>query len=344
MNYSWAIVGAGPAGIAAVGKLIDTGIKPEEIAWIDPQFKVGDFGTLWKSVSSNTQVKLFLKFLENCQAFSINISEFELSKLNPHETCFLKEVTEPLQWITDHLRKRVISLKNYAQTLKIQNRSWNIQLDDSTIVKAQNVILAVGSEPLQLNHSKNIIPLEVALDEDQLKKHLHRNDVIGVFGSSHSAILILKNLFDNQNVKRVINFYRSPLRFAIPMNHEILYDNTGLKGIAADWARSHLHGTFPDILQRVYSNRENIKTYLNQCTQIIYAIGFQRRTLPNIHGLDRIEYDEHCGIIAPGLFGLGIAFPQLKTYSNGICEHAVGLWKFMQYLEEVLPIWLKYPI
>lgn len=61
--FKWAVIGAGPAGIAAVGKLIDAGINPKEIVWIDPEFKVGDFGTHWRNVSSNTKVGLFLKIL-----------------------------------------------------------------------------------------------------------------------------------------------------------------------------------------------------------------------------------------------------------------------------------------
>jgi len=34
--FKWTVIGAGPAGIAAVGKLIDSGVKPLEIAWVDP--------------------------------------------------------------------------------------------------------------------------------------------------------------------------------------------------------------------------------------------------------------------------------------------------------------------
>jgi cation diffusion facilitator CzcD-associated flavoprotein CzcO len=66
----WIVVGAGPAGIAAVGKLIDHGISPKKIGWIDPDFQVGDLGKKWSQVSSNTTVDLFIRFLKNCKAFS----------------------------------------------------------------------------------------------------------------------------------------------------------------------------------------------------------------------------------------------------------------------------------
>ena len=43
-QYTWTVIGAGPAGIAAVGRLLDHGIAPEEIAWIEPEFTAGDIG------------------------------------------------------------------------------------------------------------------------------------------------------------------------------------------------------------------------------------------------------------------------------------------------------------
>ncbi|HYB80896.1 MAG TPA: pyridine nucleotide-disulfide oxidoreductase, partial [Mycobacterium sp.] len=67
--FAWTVIGAGPAGIAAVGKLLDQGIAPKSIAWIDPAFGAGDLGEKWRSVSSNTQVGLFLSYLDGSSAF-----------------------------------------------------------------------------------------------------------------------------------------------------------------------------------------------------------------------------------------------------------------------------------
>jgi hypothetical protein len=82
--------------------------------------------------------------------------------------------------------------------------------------------------------------------------------------------------------------------------------------------------------------------YLPQCDKVIYAIGFERRHLPVIEGVGHVDYIEECGIIAPGLFGFGIAYPEAKINFIGRKEYRVGLWKFMDYLQRVLPIWLKY--
>jgi cation diffusion facilitator CzcD-associated flavoprotein CzcO len=91
MIYQWAVIGAGPAGIAAVGKLLDTGIDQKSILWIDPNFTVGDFGTLWRNVPGNTKVKTFIDFLNASPAFAYSsiADRFELSKLDPEQSCKL---------------------------------------------------------------------------------------------------------------------------------------------------------------------------------------------------------------------------------------------------------------
>jgi hypothetical protein len=68
-TIEWLVIGAGCAGIAAVGKLLDQGIPAHQIGWVDPYFEAGDLGRKWFNVTSNTKVGLFLKFLHGCKAF-----------------------------------------------------------------------------------------------------------------------------------------------------------------------------------------------------------------------------------------------------------------------------------
>jgi cation diffusion facilitator CzcD-associated flavoprotein CzcO len=342
-TFDWAIIGAGPAGIAALGKLIDHGIEPKKIAWLDPEFKVGDFGAKWRNVSSNTKVKLFLKYFEECKSFQYPIStnDFAITKADPQKTCLLTLAAEPLQWITDHLKHKVHSIQGKAQKLKLYDRHWEITLTDS-ILRAKNVVLATGAEPKSLPFSGiEEIPLATALDPDKLKTTCNKEDVVAVFGASHSAIIILKTLLENCQIKKVVNFYLSPLRYAVYFDDWILFDDTGLKGNAAQWAREHIDGKLPVKLERVISNEENIRVSLPLCNKAIYATGFQKRLIP-IEGMHTLEYNDRSGIIAPGLFGLGIAFPEAKVDRYGTLEYRVGLWKFMDYLNRVMPIWLNY--
>ena len=105
----WTVIGAGPSGIAAIGKLLEAHVPPSKIAWIDPHFLVGDLGEKWSFVSSNTKVKLFIDFLESLKSFEFAKvrHEFPLTQMDPESTCFLSYIAKPLQWVTDHLVKKV---------------------------------------------------------------------------------------------------------------------------------------------------------------------------------------------------------------------------------------------
>jgi len=341
-SLDWIVIGAGPAGIAAVGKLIDTGIDPKKIGWIDPYFEVGDLGRKWHSVPSNTKVSLFFKFIQACSSFDFDRrpSKFHLETIDPQDTCLLQDVVEPLLWITQILKSKVEAIQDSAIALNLFENHWEVKTQKNSY-SAKKVILAIGSEPKTLPHSIQTVPLEIALNEEKLKNTVQPNDTIAVFGSSHSAILVLAILIKH-NIKQVINFYRSPHKYAVYLNDWILFDDTGLKGFTAGWAKKHIDGTFPPNLKRVLVSDIRFEESLAACNKAIYAVGFERRKTPVLEQYKTTHYDDRTGIIAPGLFGLGIAFPQAKYNPLDQLEHRVGLWKFMDYLNSTLPIWQKY--
>jgi len=341
--FQWMVVGAGPAGIAAVGKLIDRGVRSDKICWMDPHFGVGDLGGKWSSVPSNTSVELFLRVLNNCDAFEFKekSKKFHIEELSLKETCMLRDITEPLQWVTEHLKKKVHPIHDFAMAMSLSHGKWEVKTKHQSVF-AKNVILAIGSDTKSLNLSGlEILSLETTLNREKLKLAVGKEDTVGVFGSSHSAILALANLLE-AGVKQVINFYRSPLRYAVYLDDWILFDNTGLKGFTAKWAREHIDGKHPARLRRVLSSDHTYEESVALCNKVVYAVGFESRKLPVLEQFEKLNYDDKTGIIAPGLFGLGIAFPQAKFNPLWHLDLQVGLWKFMDYLNSILPIWFKY--
>jgi hypothetical protein len=341
-NYQWAVIGAGPAGIAAVGKLLDSGIAGNNIAWIDPAFKVGDFGEKWQNVSSNTKVNLFLKFLYHCESFHYRgcSEKHAIHFLDPEQTCTLKYAAEPLIWVTERLTKQVNPIIDTVVKLNMHNRHWQITLQNKNI-EAKNVIMAIGSEPKIMPISETTtISLQDALDKQRLERLVNKDDVVAVFGASHSAIIVIRLLLE-LGVKQVVNFYRDALRYAVYLDNWTLFDNTGLKGETAIWARENIDGVKPDNLIRVGSDEMNINQWLPTCNKMIQAVGFTPRQV-RVEGLSNLTYNKKSGIIAPGLFGCGIAFPEETVDKFGNIELSVGLWKFMHYLDRVMPVWLVY--
>jgi cation diffusion facilitator CzcD-associated flavoprotein CzcO len=342
MVYAWTVIGAGPAGIAAVGKLLDQGIAAEQIAWVDPAFAGGDLGEKWRSVSSNTQAGFFLSYLNDSPAFRFSAAPpMPLREVDPDETCALALVADPLVWITEHLRERVKVFQTTATALFLEGRQWRIETQLQQLT-SKNVILAVGAIPKTLSypHLKEI-PLEVALDPEKLAEEPLENATVAVFGSSHSSMIALPHLLSHP-VERVINFYRSPLRYAVYLDDWILFDDSGLKGRAAVWARENIDGVHPDRLERCWISSPDFEEKLAACGRAVYTVGFERRTLPETPQWGQLDYNQENGIIAPGLFGLGIAFPARATDRYGYVEYRVGLKKFMDRLHAVLPLWLRY--
>jgi len=344
-TYRWAIIGAGPAGLASAGLLLDTGISPKDIILIDPEFAVGDFGKYWGEVYSNTSIELFLRFLKDINSFYFHMrpAPFLIESKPKDGYCQLKHVTEPLLWITKQLRKTIDSAQGYASNLHNNNGAWNILVDDQQIT-AEKVIMATGATPKSLSYN-NIeeISLYDALRPSTLEKKVNNEDCIAVFGSSHSSMIIIKNLLD-AGVKNIINFYLIPHRYAIKMDGWTLYDNTGLKADTAAWVRKHISKQLDPRIKRYISNDNNIKQYLPLCNKAVYPVGFTPRT-PNINGMGGApHYDKNTGILEPGLLGAGIAFPREITDPFGSKELNVGLYKFMKDIRKALPIWIQYDL
>jgi hypothetical protein len=337
MAYAWTVVGAGPAGIVAVGRLLDHGIAPEEIAWVDPAFAAGVLGAKWRPVSSNTQVGFFLSYLNGSPAFRFSAAPpMPLREVDPEETCALDLVADPLVWITEHLRERVKAFETTATALFMEQRQWRIETEQR-VLTSTNVILAVGAVPKKLCYPQlKEIPLEVALDPEKLAEEPLGNATVAVFGSSHSSMIALPNLLRHP-VEKVINFYRSPLRYAVYLDDWILFDDSGLKGQAAVWARENIDGVHPDRLERCRVSDPDFEEKLAACDFAVYTVGFEPRTLPATPQWGRLEHNPNNSILAPGLFGLGIAFPARAVDRYGYVEYRVGLKKFLDHLDSVLP-------
>ena len=319
-GLNWVVVGAGPAGIAAIGKLIDANIPLNKIAWIDPVFKVGDFGTAWKHVNSNTNIESFIKFYNAFDAFEFasDRKKFLIEHAKPEGTCPLMIAAEPLQWITHKLRNKVLSICDKVLELHYSKTGWQLHLASGLQLSTQKVILALGAQAIKLPYPDLIhIPLKTAMNPELLKQAINTNDTIAVFGSYQSARTVAENLATTNTLK-VIHFYRSQRSFD--------------QNVASLTLSPHIE--FYPITPL------NLITHIPRCNKAIYAVGFKRRKI-KIRGLaDDFLYDSQTGMIAPGVYGLGIAFPETIPYTMGRLNYNVSaIWPFIKYLKRVFPMW-----
>lgn len=326
--YSWAVIGAGVAGITALAVLIDCGIDPSTIAWIDPEFNIGRIGKYYRQVPGNVQTSRLLLYVHGCPYFK-DISSPSLDALytyNMDEYQPLHVIADPLVDFTAYLRSKVIPIQDTIASLEYDDNHWVLNGTDQTI-NAQKVILAIGAYPKSLNFDIPEISLDDALDKDKLATLVSPDDSIAVFGGMHSAILVLKFLSE-LSVKHIVNFYLDPYFYGAP----------GLEGATAAWAQNILEQNPPSNLSRVLSTAENRKAILPQCTKAVYAIGFVMNPIM-VNGSSNLLFDENTGIIAPDLYGIGMAFPPTGIV-NGQKIAKNGLMAYLAYAKKLIPQWV----
>lgn len=344
LNVPWAIIGAGPAGISVAGILIDSGVLPTQIAWIDPEFKVGRLGKYYGNVPGNAKVKQYIDFLKACKTFSEIRSESIslLYSMPPEQAPQLKFIIQPLQDITEHLKTKTIPIVDELVSLDFHDNQWYVGTKKQ-LIRADHVILATGSHPRQVHYEGvQQIPLDMALDKTALATYVKPEDTVGVIGSAHSALLIVKYLTE-MPVKQIINFFNKSITYPTPVNGGIAWPESGLKGELAAWCQTVLAQHPPANLKRIFNTPELFKQWFPTCTKIIFAGGYDRNELPAINGDQTLydNYDTSSGIIGPRLFGIGIAFPEKKIDALGNAQYMVGLPFFMPYIQKIVPEWMK---
>ena len=321
-NFAWTVIGAGPAGIAAVGQLLDAGIPATRIAWIDPTFTVGELGTSWKRVMSNTPAESFMKVYQAFDSFEFSQCQekFMIKRLNPENRCPLILAAQPLQWITERLKTKVTAIIGMVEKLCQTTHGWQLQLASGQCLNTQKVILALGAESMTIPYpSLTTISLKTAANSTLLERAGDPEECIAVFGAYQSARTVQENLA-KVKVKKIIHFHRSERSF----EQHIASLNLG----------DHVE-TYP-------ITPLNLLKHIPRCNKVIYAIGFVRRPI-RIEGFpDDFSYDKQTGWIAPGVYGLGIAFPEIIPYTMGRLEYKVSaLWPVVKYLKKVFPNWLQ---
>ena len=261
-----------------------------------------------------------------------------------------------------------VSINAFDLMLMIQDSSWTVTIPGHDRVTAPRLFLCTGSHPtpssFHTQYNPDLTPLD--LDQCMVRSTLpslfpsDRPSTIAVIGNSHSGILVCRNIYELSSSHtrdiRILNFRRRGIRFAEYRDDGIVFDNTGLKGATADWARDVME-KHPDeaILQQIELDDEDAvyRAHLPKCTHIVYAIGYTPSAYPRLYVDGRridqdVEFDMHTSgfrilgteEVVKGLFGCGIAFPELVKDPEGHVEAAVGLAKFFKFAERVKGDWV----
>ena len=264
---------------------------------------------------------------------------------------------------------------------------WTVRIDSPeqsehniSTAQTQRLILCTGSSPTDTPLPGKVsglpsLDLDTALSPTALSRQLSPlgPTTISVIGASHSAILVLRNLYNlaasSKPDLKIKWFTRHALRYAEYMDGWILRDNTGLKGEAAVWAKENLEPeTFPQspVSKHVeaisYDKGKELEVFeqhLPGSNFVVQAIGYTRDPLPALKTAEGMAvtpyYDHEQGCFnyvkevegaqvseparLPGAYGAGIAWPERVRDPYGNVEYAVGFFKFMKFVKRVSPGW-----
>jgi len=369
--YKATVIGSGPSGIAIIGQLISRNIFP--ILWIDPNFDGGKMSS-YRKVPANTRASFFINFMKAIPAYN-EFLEDKNNENNPMDIFRDCDLNSPpslnkayemcislIKNIEKKYKNKVFFHKDMVNNLQFQeeNKIWEISTNSNSNSDlnflSEKIILAIGSKPKKYNLSdKPQIPLEILVNNNpkKLQKYVNKNDTIGVIGSSHSSILSLMHL---ENLpyppKKIHCFYRENIKYAVHTDKGIIYDNIGLKGKAAIWAKEYLETGKSEIIkmhlmENIQKENKIYEEYLPECTKIAPMIGWERNNIPieikskgEIRKINNVDYngtnlklicwdDENKKFLdLENIWGIGIAFPRHVKDLSGIMGMDVGIFKF----------------
>lgn len=170
----WTVVGAGPAGIVCIASLLDGGVVPSQIVWVDPEFKVGRM-IRYTTVPGNNKARQVLEFLEAFRTFrecrheaskanmwsksyevsNLLVAETQLKHFEKEKEYNLGFTRSALQGLTECLCKKVSCKKDTVIGLfqvGVPARGWTVQLGNHyEHFFSKRVVLATGSRPIVLD-------------------------------------------------------------------------------------------------------------------------------------------------------------------------------------------------
>jgi len=370
MTYEYTVIGAGPAGIISIVRILEKLLHTEshldnalhaakKICWIDDNFNVGAFGQQWKNVPGNTssnKYKIVYKeifLILNAYGIPLPTHTFALDLEAPDYPSLLKTAAAPLQWITEQLLQLVTPIKGKALNVMSSDQGLQIYTQIEKII-SQRCILAIGGTPKTLSLPNEIvhkyIPLEVALDLGLMKKFIAAHpdllkSAVLVQGSSHSAALAVWNLLTcGAQVKQLMNkpYLYYEIKTDLKGVSQIYHENDGLKGKVAEFTRTleagkiYADNWFCEMISSPHII--NYSTY----SYIIFAIGLKPANTLKINSIPsaHLHYNYFTSETeTPGVFVVGAGHPPLAPDGS----KNVGISKFWPDIGKAVTTWHQNP-
>ena len=324
--FQVAIVGLGPAGIFTLASLPDD-VLPETLI-LEQSCIGGDLSSYYSGVIANITKNEFIRIFRMIPKWA-NESFPELNSCQDNDAPKLANICKVLRrLIKSDIQKAHLHTTALVSLLETTD-GWTLVTSKETY-QAKKVILCLGATTKTMDLPLPLIPLPIALSQEQLAHSVSPTDTIVVFGTSHSGALVLNNL-KQLGCQNVYAIYKGKDPFAIANNTT---EGLKLAGalIAQDIQMNAWGPLVPTLIS--YDDFASIYRVLSKAHAVIYAIGFEPRTF---------NYTNKSGVCCPitdttpGIYGFGFGRPRITktTYGESIAQ--IGFESFIKAIQAELP-------
>ena len=316
MTYKYCIIGFGIAGQILLLELIKANVSKKDIIICDETFLGGDLITKYSSVLSNTPWWKTKKALE---VYTNELPDYPVDKCTP--------VSDLARACLKTALKASESVEKLTTTVISLEPSWVINHTFGTF-KAEKIFLTIGSSEKTLDINIPKIPLNIALDKNLLSSCIDSQDIITVFGTSHSGVIVLDNLNKLSTPTTAVYKGESPFVFEADTYG-------GLKEASEIHAKAILNGDYVNTnLLPIYDSLKLYKTLI-KTTKLICATGLEARSP---FGKKYLEYNPDTAEINAGsnIYGFGIAYPSV-TIKDSKKYLDVSVLSFQAHIQKCLP-------
>lgn len=332
-GYKFAVVGLGLAGCLFLANLPPETLTPQILA-IESSCIGGDLARLYGNVLANlTRTELEAAFRKTpCWT---TVSEFAFFKpYSPDKCPLLADLCRQLRELMKPILTK-ITVKFTTVTHIQKGDVWCVGTKSGNFT-AKKVILCTGADPKQMDLPKSVIPLEIALHQQNLARFIQSEDRIVVFGTAHSGTLILRNLKDCG-----CRFVSAVYRGEKPFRWKRDGDPEGIKQESATIADEIVGKCWGPLQPKLIplSDTATMIRAVMEAEHIIYAIGFSSRQ-PCVEGVE-LQSNSETGKLAEGMWGFGIGFPSFYMSPSGTKAPDVGVAQFAEHIQKCIPAILE---
>ena len=363
------------------------------VVWVDDHFNGGGLGR-YRDVPANTKVDVLANlattdFLQIIPGRAMSVLERMASTAHPlhmkHDPAvigwtgldvchdFYTELSSAFSEDDNCtvLRGRVSSITAERPS---GTGGWTARLHGAAAfhIEAPSVVIATGALPVPTppemlpsawacepaDHPR-VLPVESALQLDQLRKLVQPHERIGVIGGGHTGMVVTMHLTERVGAHCTQLFIRRPIRLASWDSTQQSYVSwafRGLKGKAARFALDHglaelepPNGAVGDGslgLELHHSSQlHSCKATASGLDAVVYCLGFGAPPMPTVRsGNSTVSISGHQvpgGALldarrrpVPGLFGCGLGFSD-SEYTSGAAYGVAGFMPFAMRAREI---------